>query len=488
MCRTGQLRKAESVATLQYAVVENQSVEMVRSLLENFEIVAQDLAEIICVSFRDQEKHDSNYIALMRLLIEHDPKVARLRFDNMNSLLHFACWYGAPIQVVQLLIRINPDAVQYTCRKDLRLPLHHACCRKDASAIDIVRLLLSHYPKGAQRAERYGCLPLHFAAKCVAPEEVIVALLEAYPQGATLKDTFGGLPIDFSYGRLNIIHKMVKYCAECIRLRNGPNALGDLPLHRAIRYQHATFEVIQFMVDQYPSSVKVKGQEGMFPLHRAVSNTPHKLQNVKFLIDCFPGGLCYKDDYGKLPIHYACRSGSLEIVKLLIESDKRPTAGLDVADNAERLPLHHAAASVRKLSRMAPNKLRFVLNRHRQGIYAADNQGMLPLHLACLRHPSNTNNIEMIRILLEEDLFTILRARNDGKTPLQLTFLFGGANRQPREIQQLLLEKQDEALSLLLESFMPTVEHYNLPCVIVSQIWEFVMEKPWRPTQDEMNT
>jgi len=65
--------------------------------------------------------------------------------------------------------------------------------------------------------------------------------------------------------------------------------------------------------------------------------------------------------------------------------------------------------------------LQALLELDQGGAHMRDNADMLPLHVACSQLV-----LENIRVLLEMDIFTILEARGDGRTALQLAFDFTG--------------------------------------------------------------
>jgi len=89
---------------------------------------------------------------------------------------------------------------------DRRLPLHYAVVSKSCDAVAIVRHLVdaaARAPDGdvilLSRADRYGRLPLHYAAACNASREIITVLIDRFPDGLATVDREGRLP--WHYGQ-----------------------------------------------------------------------------------------------------------------------------------------------------------------------------------------------------------------------------------------------------------------------------------------------
>jgi len=120
------------------------------------------------------------------------PDVAAIP-DNYYGLkpLFWALSYGAPAEVLRLLLVAHPEAAKDVHPTEGWTPLHYAE-RLDA---DGVRLLLEHCPGAASAKDAKGALPLHWAAEHDAPPEVVRLLLEASREAAFQEDSCGRLPV-----------------------------------------------------------------------------------------------------------------------------------------------------------------------------------------------------------------------------------------------------------------------------------------------------
>ena len=76
--------------------------------------------------------------------------------------LHYAVHYGAPVEVVRLLLDVCPQGAQVT-DDDGDLALHLAA--RNQPQVEVGRALLDAYPQGAQVTDDDGDLALHLAAE-----------------------------------------------------------------------------------------------------------------------------------------------------------------------------------------------------------------------------------------------------------------------------------------------------------------------------------
>jgi len=108
--------------------------------------------------------------------------------------LHVACDHDAPAQVVEALLKAYPEASLMVGTSNMN-PLHITCSSHHAS-VEVVRVLL-HGGHASQLTMRDidGDTPLHAAARCGAPIEVLKVLLEANPSVVHERDFEGLTPL-----------------------------------------------------------------------------------------------------------------------------------------------------------------------------------------------------------------------------------------------------------------------------------------------------
>jgi hypothetical protein len=74
------------------------------------------------------------------------------------------------------------------------LPLHQAAMWQ--ASVEVLDILLEHFPEGSAVRNQYGSLPLHMAASNQAKAEAIRRLMEVYPEAVHLQNDDGMSPLD----------------------------------------------------------------------------------------------------------------------------------------------------------------------------------------------------------------------------------------------------------------------------------------------------
>uniref|UniRef100_A0A7S2EDY6 Uncharacterized protein n=1 Tax=Ditylum brightwellii TaxID=49249 RepID=A0A7S2EDY6_9STRA len=107
--------------------------------------------------------------------------------------IHQACALCAPKDVIDSLIIAYPKGVQAIESEFKRLPLHIACL--NGCLVDVIELLLSYNPLGAQIKDSIGRVPIHYACCNGSDPDVLDCLLSVNPATAKIADKAGWLPI-----------------------------------------------------------------------------------------------------------------------------------------------------------------------------------------------------------------------------------------------------------------------------------------------------
>jgi hypothetical protein len=168
--------------------------------------------------------------------------------ENIQGLpIHDAVSVGAPLDVIDALIRANSDGLIQRERVASRLPLHVACKRAPVDP-RLIKLLVKYSPEAAAEADKFGRIPLHYALENSCSQEVVKHLLRACPNAARAQD-----------------HE------------------GTTPLHLACRFGHSTI-VIGAILELNPSSCIMVTADGTTALGCAFENVaPNKNEVVSLL-------------------------------------------------------------------------------------------------------------------------------------------------------------------------------------------------------------
>lgn len=247
--------------------------------------------------------------AVLRMLIEHDTECAKFERDEGWFLLHDACQRDAPLDIIKLVLDLNPAA---------------ACARDSVC----------------------GMMALHFAV-CVSPYSVVQELIWSNVEAINAKDNGGFGTLHWACmtcSHLGIVQLLMEWNAFLVTEKSND---GSLPIHIACGgMDTAKFEVIAYLADFYQESHGVADNSGEIPLHVYlchVQDRQHQSDFLGALIDAYPDGIHHSSNGGFLPLHAACtnRNVHLESVRLLVERGNL-SALLREAGNNNQAPLQIA--------------------------------------------------------------------------------------------------------------------------------------------------
>lgn len=412
-----------------------------------------------------------------RFLLEHEPDIAKWQRSHGELLLHalFKDDSDEPaLDILIPLIEANPRAVRHTDSNGL-LPLHYACKNKASS--EVIESLLLHYPEAAHvPIQGTKALPLHIALRQSPIDSAVVfILLDAFPKAASMGQSQGRLPLHIAISSgapLKVIRRLIEIHPRGLGTRDSQS---HIPLVTACFHEGVSMEVIKFLCDQCPDSTQSKGRFGRLPLHYAARFGTHQL--VQFLIEQYPDAVSSRDNTGSLPIHYSCLTrDSLPIVQLLLDrygGKASHYGGLAVVNNDGHTPLHCRASR----SNLATDEtLQLMIETYPAAIHVEDNDGMLPLHVACSCPRSTLLNI---RPLVEADPVTIIRKTANESTPYQLAWRM---HRFPQYLGDYLVETQTNVVQELKETWESVAERkLGLPDLVVARVWSFAKPDLWQP-------
>jgi len=332
--------------------------------------------------------------------------------------------------VVETLIQVAP-AIVAKCDSLGWLPLHHACFT--GASVDILQLLIDAYPPSLVQTDRNGETPaiklksaaakldrelyyyLHQA--CSNPyvsHGMLQLLIDALPESLGLTDDLGRTPMQILkeskaaqqkdlFGCLLIHHAcrdgnhlevqfLLEAYFEGIAQRDSN---GMLPFHCACTNACISFDMVTFLLDAYPESIVQTDYTGRLPFHHACANASISLDILKILVHAFPECIAQIDTNGMLPFHHACTNGAVSYDVLIFLLVAYPEC-IDTSDNLGRTPLQ-------------------LLKESKAAEYEHNN-GFLLLHRACIDGASN----KILQLLVDASPDGCLKKDHRGKQPWQL--------------------------------------------------------------------
>jgi len=250
---------------------------------------------------------------------------------------------------------------------------------------------------------------------------------------------------------LDKIRRLLKEHPDAVKIKEA------LPLHLACCY-NAPLEVIQFLVEQWPESVKVKDRNGMFPIHK-VFHVPFlatkgswstysrrildtKVAMVRYLVNQWPESVMIEDNAGLTPLHYALyrfKSTKMTrysefVVDTLIQNSPQTVM---IKNNEGMLPLHIACANGASLQ-----VLQYLIQKWPKSVWEKTNDRRLALHLAC----ESSANLVVIQYLVGTWPESVRENDKDGNLPLQVAC----TNNAPLEVIYYLVQQWPESVRYLV--------------------------------------
>lgn len=248
-------------------------------------------------------------------------RLAQLSPASLNQLwegrlpLHFACKNKAPVEILEILLRHYPEAL-HKRDSDGMLPIHASC--KSGSPLSSIKMLLDQYPLSASVQDSYGMLPLHYACESESCD-TIKLLVERYPAAQMVSCKAGRCPTSY--------------------LRPTSHARSFLlPVHCALESKTSP-ETICAIIHSNQDFVRQKDGKEMLPIHVACEMRAHP-SIIRALLSSYPESIRIKHQK-LLPIAIACqRRCGVDTIRVFVESDP-----IIVRETSEfkRLPLHFAS-------------------------------------------------------------------------------------------------------------------------------------------------
>ena len=237
------------------------------------------------------------------------------------------------LPIIEYVVDLYPEAVKSRNHYGF-LPISYAV----STTLEITRFLYEKHPDSFCH-DRWGNTPLVSACSSGGIDTVIYL----FDQGGA--DLLAG----------PLLHRSLKSDRDTqakvdFILENDPKSIdrkdraSNLPLHAACSAYTADLSLIRRVFDLHPEAVAARNDKGRFPIHEFLSTdrwgTSSGAEIVEFLVAQFPASLKLADYDGMLPLHHACKNSySVDIVIFLLGAY---VEGIKVDSPKYGLPLHCA--------------------------------------------------------------------------------------------------------------------------------------------------
>jgi ankyrin repeat protein len=363
--------------------------------------------------------------AIVELQQRRDPDFLVRRFSRHGGTpLHLAIEYGASLEIIRYLVGLRPETLTLPTESldDQALPLQLAITSD--SPDDVIRFLLTKWPTAARRRTRGTRFALQLAARdryTPLRTDTLQHLIRAWPDALRVHHRRHGLPLHMLFNRLNpmtadAVAAFVEPFPDALRAQDGK---GRLPLHGAAQNQGVSLDVLEYLVERCPESVRLWARhvdefgnsmrDGKLAIHLALESYA-SLERARFFLEQWPESIRQEDGEGDMPVHTAAKHilppGTFRFVV-----EQWPES-VRVRNSKGLLPVHLATRD------LFLDNLRFIVEVWPESVNEVDGTGATPLHLALGRRSGSIFGVVQYLIPRSPDA---LRAGDDrGRRPLHL--------------------------------------------------------------------
>ena len=236
---------------------------------------------------------------------------------------------------------------------------------------------------------------------------------------------------------------------------DNDNSLGvweDKVFFAACWNSKVTEGIIRCLLEYFPNAASAADEDGWSPLHCICDNPNVTLNIIRLIVDVAPDSVSKVNNIGAIPLHYLCankmvdEAAAIQILKLFMEKDSDV---VQHADNGGSLPIHIACV------RRSPEFCRVLIDAAPASLLGVNNKGGMPLHCLCdCTEVDEAAAIEILKFLLEKNPETVRHVDEDGDLPIHLACV----SKSPEFCQVLIDAAPDSVRSVNNEGNMPL--HY----------------------------
>ena len=326
------------------------------------------------------ELSDSEKLVQLRSILQTYPDVVHEKDKDRENrlLLHSAAAHSSP-RFCKLLIEGDND-LNFVKARDIdgELPFHYACRNKN---FETVKYLFHLWPACINIPDNKSQYPIHNLLDDSEGEDVtkLCHFLLQHDQGAVSK----------------------------------PWAEGMLPLHVACYFHH--LEAAKLLYNAFPQGINTQDNYSRYPIHHLLVDCRYIEGDItelcQFLLRHDRGAVTKADILGRLPLHLACEyCDDLEVMKLVYNAYSE---GINTPDICSQFPIHNLL--VKSEGQNVTELCKFLLQHDQGAVTTPDDEGRLPLHLAC----DQLDDLEVIKLVYNAYPEGINTEDVNGQVPLE---------------------------------------------------------------------
>jgi hypothetical protein len=191
----------------------------------------------------------------------------------IGTPLHYACIYGASLDVIKFLVGINDNLLVEIDERGKLTPLHMAIISE--AKPEVVSFLVEASSASLQMVDMNGMMPLHLACESDTAIDVVKDMIGGYHLACVARSSDGSTPLHIAVGRkahLSLLKALIKGHAAALKVEDNR---GRIPLHIAVAVQ-ADYKTVRLLVKYCQDGIRVKNNLNQTPLQTA------EKRNVEF--------------------------------------------------------------------------------------------------------------------------------------------------------------------------------------------------------------
>lgn len=373
--------------------------------------------------------------------------------------------YNDPVQRVTLQppIASSSSSTSKTRKSAEAITISEIINRKDWKSLH--QLLITHpelvdeYYKQEENKNKSRVVPR--AIELDAPVQIINDLLTIQPSDLELSDIATGFSLLHYAGKCGSALDVVQYLQQKdFRAIQKLDRGGNLPLHIAVQNKPRA-EIIEFFIDQYPTSPKLRNKVGALPIHLALEQRA-SAQVIDVLLKANPD--CIRQSFNsKMPLHIACEAGaSLDVIEMLLECDESVA---NVVGAEGQCPLHFAVAH----NKCSFESIKRLTSAGKEALKTKSKLGSLPLHKALESKLPEEKILHLIDAY--QDGVKEKNRQNNGNLPLSMAISNHASAAVVLRILQLYPEAAAEQNSLNLFPLLSAIKE-DFPFEVIEAIFD----------------
>ena len=141
----------------------------------------------------------------------YSPSITGAYYMHLEVVLLWGYVHQAQLNVLEISVQQYPDSPK---EKDICgwLPLHLTC--HNQAPLNVVKFLVEKYPDSVKEIKKYGMLPIHVACEKMAPLIVAKVLFEQCSASVKERGNFRILPLHCACGEKALLDDVVKFLVE----------------------------------------------------------------------------------------------------------------------------------------------------------------------------------------------------------------------------------------------------------------------------------